>query len=329
LILVGIVHQFTINVLYYLPNDIHVVLRHQSGMGMDNGHVVRWNQYVPLIGAALSPVLVIDPGSLVRFEIGDDAFERFANRETFHVVNPNDLKRVAGPVYVRGAEPGDALRIDILDIEIARAWSVRTPRLRGFHASAGEGNDEKVEVRQIPLHDGMARISAALSIPLQPSIGTIGVAPGSGDNSSHSSASFWGGNLDLRELSPGATLYLPVQEHGGLLYAGNLHASIGTTEPTGTSLEAAGCATLCVGLEKGLKLRFPRLRVWGSTICIGTGDTLQAARQAALDTAYDLLITNYGLQPFEADTYTSACVGMRFGGPASPIVLAVVPDPAA
>jgi hypothetical protein len=78
-----------------------------------------------------------------------------------------------------------------------------------------------------------------------------------------------------------------------------------------------------------MRLRFPRLRIWGNTICIGTGDTLQAARQAALDTAYDLLITNYGLQPFEADTYTSACVGMRFGGPASPIVLAVVPDPAA
>jgi amidase len=303
-------------------------------MGMSDGHVVKWNQYASSIGASLSYALEIEPGSLVRFEIGDESFERFANREAIHNPGLKSLNRVTGPVYVRGAEPGDALRIDILDIEIARAWSVRTPRLHKRKTSAGVPPQD-VEIRQIPLHDGMARISDTLSIPLQPSIGTIGVAPGgrkNGDSdstSAHSPASYWGGNMDLRELSPGATLYLPVQEHGGLLYVGDLHAAIGTAEPTGTSLEAAGCATLCVGLEKGLRLRFPRLRVWGNTICIGTGETLQAARQAALDTAYDLLITKYGLQPFEADTYTSACVGMRFGGPASPIVLAVVPDPAA
>jgi amidase len=101
---------------------------------------------------------------------------------------------------------------------------------------------------------------------------------------------------------------------------------MGTAEPTWVSLEAAGSATLRISIEPGMKLAFPRLRVSGATLCMGMGDTLEQAHQSALDQAYDLLVHSFGLDPFIAYAYASARVGMRFGGPASPIVLAVVPD---
>jgi amidase len=136
----------------------------------------------------------------------------------------------------------------------------------------------------------------------------------------------WGGNMDLRELEPGATLFLPVQVPGALLAVGDLHAAMGGAEATWVSLEAAGQATLRIVLEKAVGLSTPRLRVDEATLCVGMGETLEVAQQDALDQAYELL-TAGGLTPFEAYAYTSARVGMRLGGPASPIVIAVVPDP--
>jgi amidase len=132
--------------------------------------------------------------------------------------------------------------------------------------------------------------------------------------------------MDLRELSPGATLFLPVQVPGALLSAGDFHAAMGTAEPTKVSLEAAGRATVRIGLERGAGLELPRLSVDGATICVGMGATLEEAHQSAIDQAYDVL-TGLGLGPFDAYAYASARVSMRLGGPASPMVLAVVPDP--
>ena len=136
--------------------------------------------------------------------------------------------------------------------------------------------------------------------------------------------------MDLRELSPGATLFLPVQVRGAYLSLGDLHAAMGHGEPTWVSLEASGRATVRVGLEKGLRLKGPRLRLPGETlevVILKRKRSLEDARRRATRQAYRLLTREWGLDPFEAYTYCCARVGVRFGGPASPIVLAVIPDP--
>jgi hypothetical protein len=89
---------------------------------------------------------------------------------------------------------------------------------------------------------------------------------------------------------------------------------------------AGGSATVRLSAEKGMALSYPRLWVAGATICMGMGETLEAAHQVALDQAYDLLLNDYQPEPFMAYAYASARVAMRFGGPACPIVLAVAPD---
>lgn len=269
----------------------------------------------------VAPVLEIDSGDTVTFETGDVAYERLSKGETVEAIGLENFNAVTGPVLVRGAQPGDALKIEILDIQVRRAWSVWLPDFGGL------GKQTKaVRVREIGLNVGRAHITDQLSVPIKPMIGCVGVAPAEGKGSTFMPAYPFGGNMDLREMEAGATLYLPVQVPGALLALGDLHAAMGTAEPTWVSLEAAGSATLRISLESGMKLDFPRLRIGNNTYCIGMGETLEQAYQVALDQAYDLLVNGWELDPFDAYTYASARVAMRLGGPATGIVLAVVPD---
>jgi amidase len=268
----------------------------------------------------IPPVLEIDPGAVVTFETGSEAYERLAAGEPVEAIGLENFNAVTGPVFVRGAEPGDALAIDVLAVTVSRAWSVWLP---GF---GGLGNrTTEIRVREIPLEDGVARIANNLAVPVEPMIGCIGVAPADGESSTLMPAYPWGGNMDLRELEPGTTLYLPVQVAGALLAMGDLHAAMGAAEPTWVSLEASGQATLRIRLEKGLSIPFPRVRLDGAIACVGLGATLEEAHQAALDHAFDHLLAE-GLDAFDAYAFASARLAMRLGGPASPIVLAVVPD---
>jgi len=265
-------------------------------------------------------VLTVEPGATVTFETSDLAFQRLDAGEPPAEIGLENFNAVTGPVAVAGAEPGDALRIEVLEIAVERAWAAWLPGFGGLGARTQE-----VQIRPIPLADGEAHISEALTVPVEPMIGCIGVAPEDGPGSTLQPAHVWGGNMDLRELSPGATLFLPVQVSGALLSLGDLHAAMGTAEPTDVSLEAAGKATLRISLERGMSLPSPRVRVGKSTMCLGLGATVDEARQSAIDQAYELL-TALGLQPFDAYAYASARVSLRLGGPASPMVLAVVPD---
>ena len=269
----------------------------------------------------IPPVLTIDSGDTVTFETGDAAYERLSQGESVEAIGLENFNAVTGPVQVRGAQPGDALRIEILDIQVTRAWSVWLPKFGGLGAYSDD-----TKVRQISLHDGRASISDVLSVPLRTMIGCIGVAPAEGKGSTFMPAYPFGGNMDLREMESGTTLYLPVQVEGGLLSMGDLHAAMGVAEPTWVSLEASGSATLRISLEKNKPLKFPRLRVGSSTYCLGMAATLEQAYQIALEEAYDLLVNDWGLAPFDAYAYASASVDMRFGGPATAIVMAVVPD---
>ena len=269
----------------------------------------------------IPPVLEIDSGDTVTFETGDAAYERLSKGESVEAIGLENFNAVTGPVVVRSAQPGDALRIEILDVQVTRAWSVWLPKFGGLGSHTGD-----TQVRQIALRDGRAYISDSLSVPIRTMIGCIGVAPAEGKGSTFMPAYPFGGNMDLREMEAGTTLYLPIQVEGGLLSMGDLHAAMGVGEPTWVSLEAAGSATLRISLEKHKTLKFPRLRVGSSTYCLGMADTLEKAYQIALDEAYNLLVNDWGLAPFDASAYASASVDMRLGGPATAVVMAVVPD---
>jgi amidase len=285
-------------------------------------YTLRKEQKAFAFDRTIAPALTIDSGDTVTFETGDFAYERLSKGEAVEAIGLENFNAVTGPVYVNGAAPGDALRVEVLDVQVRRAWSVWLPGFGGLGA-----HTTSTRVREIPLRDGRAHISESVSTPIRPMIGCIGVAPAEGAGSTFMPAYPFGGNMDLREMEPGTTLFLPVQVPGALLAMGDLHAAMGAAEATWVSLEAAGHAVLRISLARGLSLNYPRLRVGSSTYCLGMGDSLASAHQVALDAAYAYLTGERGMSDFDAYAYISACVDMRFGGPATSIVMAVVPDP--
>ena len=86
----------------------------------------------------LPPVLEIDPGDTVTFNTSDIAYNRLFNGESVEAIGLENFNRVTGPVHVRGAEPGDALRIEVLDVQVLRAWSVWLPKFGGLGAHTNE-----------------------------------------------------------------------------------------------------------------------------------------------------------------------------------------------
>jgi amidase len=285
-------------------------------------HFLTKEQRAFAFDASIPPVLTIASGDTVTFETGDAAYERLYNGETVQDIGLENFNAVTGPVYVEGAQPGDALRVDIREVQVRRAWTVWLPDFGGLGRFT-----TSLQVKETPIRDGRVWISDSLSVPMQTMIGCIGTAPKEGKASTFMPAYPFGGNLDLREMEAGAALFLPVQVPGGLLSMGDLHAAMGVAEPTWVSLEAAGQATLTISLVKNMPLAYPRLRVGSETFCIGMGETLEKAHQVAMEAAFALLTGEMGMSPFDAYAYASARVDMRLGGPATSIVMAVVPDP--
>lgn len=284
-------------------------------------HFIPKEKHAFALDAAALPALTIAAPAVVTFQTDDVGYRRLASGESIEAIGVGNLNMVTGPVAFEGAAPGDAVRIEVLEVSVSSAWSAWLPRFGPFGKQT-----ERLEVREIPLQGGWAVINESLYVPVEPMIGCIGLAPAQGASSTVSPAFPWGGNMDLRELSPGAVLYLPVQTPGGLLFIGDLHAAMGAGEPAWVSLESAGQATVRISLEKGLALPFPRLRVGRDTLCLGMGKTLEEAMRAACDHAFRLLVDERGLSPSDAYVFASAQVGVRFGGPGGANVLAVVPD---
>ncbi len=268
-----------------------------------------------------APRARVASGAIIRFETGDIAYERLSLGEPLEQIGIETFNRVTGPVFIDGAAPGDAVRVEILDVEIHRSWSVWLP---GFGALGGY--TQETIARQIPLEGGFAVISPRLRVPVEPMIGCIGLAPAEEVGSTFMPAYHWGGNMDLREMSPGTTVDLPVQVAGGLLSVGDHHAAMGRGEPTWVSLESAGASTMRVSVVKGAGTGHPVLRRDGMILFLGQGADLAAAHQHAVDRAWAYLVHERGLEPFEAYAYASARLEMRFGGPASAMVLAGVPE---
>jgi amidase len=291
-------------------------------------HVIGCDRRQTIFDRTVAPVADVCSGAIIRFETDDSAYARLASGESLERIGVENLNAVTGPVAIRGAEPGDVLRIDLLEITIARAWAAWLP---GFGTLGGRTS--AIQVKPLRIDEAGIHLSPELRVPLDPMIGCIGLAPAQGQASTLKPTYPFGGNMDLRELSAGATLWLPVQAPGAMLSIGDLHAAMGEGEPAHVSLEAAGTATVRVQVEKGRTLSYPRLRVGSDTIVIGMDERtraaggIAAAYQRAIDQAFDYLTVECGMEPFTAYAFISSRVSTRFGGPAGSLVLAVIPDP--
>jgi acetamidase/formamidase len=209
----------------------------------------------------VAPVLRVQPGDTVTAETDDFAGGQITRESTAEAVATLDFDQIyplAGPVFVEGAEPGDALAVEILDFELPDwGWACIIP---GF-GLLPPGEFREPAIRFFDLTGGdTTELCPGVRIPIEPFCGTMGV-PGAGmRNVPVPPPHAGGGNIDNRHLTRGATLYLPVGVPGGLLSIGDAHAAQGDGEVAISGIECAMTTTYRVGVIKGLAIPAPQIR---------------------------------------------------------------------
>jgi amidase len=238
----------------------------------------------PVFTALAEPVLEVDQGELFTLEARSLLTGGFFEAGEYEKCSIP----VTGPVVVRGARPGDALRVEIHDIRIAdRGAMVTLPGRGGF----GEPLERFGHV--VEIDDGVVCFAEGVTIPVRPMVGKLGVAPAHGEPSS-STVGPYGGNMDCNDVMAGAAVVLPVEVPGALLFAGDLHAAQGDGECSLTGVEVEGAVTLSCRVLPGVSLRRPVVLADGRVITMGDGDDLDRAAKAALDDMLGLVVADRG-----------------------------------
>ena len=269
------------------------------------------------------PALTVAPGDTVELETVDASGAQLSPASTVADVSALDFAKVnpvTGPVLVDGAQPGDALKVTIQGFQPSGwGWTANIP---GFGLLADQFTEPALHLWKYDTTTmAPAMYGPGGRVPLKPFTGTIGVAPAAPGLHSIVPPRRVGGNLDIRDLAAGTTLYLPVEVPGALFSVGDTHAAQGDGEVCGTAIESPMTVTLTFDLVKGANLRTPRFTTAGpvsrhfdsggyeATTGIGP-DLFQAARDA-VSAMIDLLAARHGMSPVEAYMLCSVCADLR------------------
>ncbi|MGH8868142.1 MAG: acetamidase/formamidase family protein [Actinomycetes bacterium] len=265
----------------------------------------------------LEPVAQVDPGTTLTLEVTNASggqLDRDADASALASLDLTRVNPVTGPVHVTGAEPGDALVVDVLDVEVADwGWTGAIP---GFGLLADEFPDPHLQVSSIA--DGTVTLPFGVRVPVVPMVGTIGVAPDEPGEHSVLPPRRWGGNMDVRHVGPGARLVLPVGVPGALFSLGDSHAAQGDGEVCGTGVECSSVVRVRLDLARGAAPLFPVVETDPRTARAGralatTGigpDLLEAARDAVRG-LLDEVCRRTGLARVDAYLLASVAADLR------------------
>jgi acetamidase/formamidase len=209
---------------------------------------------------AHEPAQIVAPGDIVTFEEIDTACGQLSPKSTAGDIETLDFTKVnpaVGPIYIDGAEPGDALKVTLL--EFAPSGWGWTGIIPGFGLLADEFPDPALNIWHYDRTLSRPTLFSSIAkIPLRPFCGIIGVEQAAPGEFSTMPPYATGGNMDLRDLVVGVDLYLPVQVPGALFSLGDPHCAQGDGEVCGTAIESPMGITAKIDLVKGENLRFPR-----------------------------------------------------------------------
>jgi acetamidase/formamidase len=267
------------------------------------------------------PALSVRSGDTVTLESRDVSDNQLTPSSTAAEIETLDWDRVyplAGPIAVEGAEPGDTLAVEILELRTKDwGWTAIIPGI-------GLLPDEfpSPYLRVFDLTDGEhAFLRDDVAIPIEPFFGTMGVCPSGASNQPVMPPGTFGGNMDTRQLVQGSTLYLPVQVEGALFSCGDAHAAQGDGEVCVTGIETPIGATLRFTLEKERRIAAPQYRTpgplspranrgeWYGTT--GVGPDLYAAAQDAVRAMIEYVSETSGLSAEDAYVLASLCVDLK------------------
>src|SRR5690349_17283236 len=209
---------------------------------------------------AHEPVLTVAQGDTVVYETREVSDGQIGPGSDASVIAGLDWDRVyplAGPVYVEGAEPGDTLAVEILDVH-TKGWGW-TAILPGLGLLADDFTEPYLRIFDMTEGD-VTYFREDIVIPLNPFMGTMGVCPAQASAQPIMPPGPFGGNMDTRQLVAGTTLYLPVHVPGALFSTGDAHGCQGDGEICVTGLEAPMYAVMRFSLIKGRTIPAPQYR---------------------------------------------------------------------
>lgn len=242
------------------------------------------------------PAAYMDPGGTAVFDTLDCYNNRLLPEGSgFDDLWPGMGNPATGPLYINGAQPGDMLRIYIEKIELGPVGILD----RGSNPGAFKGMFDHRVLNRIKVKDGMLFYKNKFSMPIDPMIGVIGVAPAEEPVPTMTPMDH-GGNMDCTKVEEGAALYLPVSVPGALLSMGDLHAVMGEGEVGNCGVEIEGRVTVKVDLDKSMGLRFPMIENDDKWMTVAFGADLDEAAGKAVKQMMEFLVKVRGLDPDDA-----------------------------
>jgi acetamidase/formamidase len=211
------------------------------------------------------------------------------------------------------------LAVEILEFT-PRDWGW-TALIPGFGLLADEFPEPWLRISKVDPENGRVAFADGITLPYEPFPGTIGVAPREPGEHSIVPPSDWGGNLDIKHLRAGTTLYLPVGVDGALFSVGDTHAAMGDAEVCGTAVETAMDITVRLTVRSDLSMRAPQYDVPAGElartersayhVCTGVAPDLMEASRRATRATIEYLGNRYGLERQEAYAVVSVACDLR------------------
>src|SRR5215218_6107118 len=270
------------------------------------------DQFTYQFAAMAEPVATVAPGDQFIVETHDTSTGRIHGAEDIpdfvRVRYPLKVNPAAGPIFVEGATPGDDLVVEILDIRLQPYGFVRVLTSAGVLQNGIESDGvlmSRVDGEELVLGE-------RIRLPIRPMVGVIGTAPA--ESIVYTAAPGpQGSNIDVNAVTVGARVHLPVCVQEALLAIGDVHASMGDGEVSGTGVEIAGEVTVRVDLVPGAASTRPWIETDNDWITTGSGPTLENAVKMAVEELTALLMERFGLSRTEAFLLISARGDVRIG----------------
>ncbi|HYA55687.1 MAG TPA: acetamidase/formamidase family protein [Nitrososphaerales archaeon] len=268
-------------------------------------------------GKAHKPALSVKPGDTVEFEINDVGSWQITSdwkSEDMRKFDNSKLYPLSGPVFIEGARPGDSLVVEVQEVRNGDfGWTSISP---GFGVLDGF-NEYYLYKWQLD-NPRFARFEKGIKIPIRPFCGVMGVAPPEEGFFDVAPPGRHGGNLDVRHLTSGSRLELPVWVDGALFSVGDVHAAMGDGEVCISAIECAGTARLRFLLKEGSSPRWPRFYTKGDqrakrgyyTATGIAGDLMEATKESVIN-MIEYLTDEYNLSREEAYVLCSVAADIR------------------
>ncbi|MBM3698191.1 MAG: acetamidase [Actinobacteria bacterium] len=281
--------------------------------------------YHYVYGPYSAPVLRINPGDVVEFETLD-AFGGAVRTEDdlpSKVLNMPFVNPQNGPVAIEGAEKGDVLAVHLQSLLPRGPQPAGTtaliPDFGGLTSTSAlmlnASLPERVK-KMVVTPEGVV-FSDRVTLPYEPFVGTMGVSPEI-EAVSSLQPDYWGGNMDLPDVAPGAVIYFPVQREGAHFFIGDCHGRQGDGELCGVAVEMAATVRVQIDLIKGWSIPGVRLETEEMIMAVGSARPMEDAARMAYRDLVRWLVTDYGYEESEAYFLCTQAGRVRLGNMVDP-----------